>query len=151
MPKRKERYVDRWCREHPRIQVYVDKGTYELLRRLAEERNTSLSQLVLDSIRDLKKVSEEMKEKGFLKALDLFIEDPLAFCILAISRASAKGIEDYEPGLFTLPCRICGKPVIFTHKDPKWRREIKPILAMYFGRAYHTNCLKRAGLSHPPW
>jgi hypothetical protein len=33
-----------------------------------------------------------------------------------MKEASKLNLKDFEPALFTVPCSICDKPMIFTHK-----------------------------------
>jgi len=51
------------------------------------------------------------------------------------------GLKNFEPALLTSPCSICGKPMIFTHRDVDWDVERK-VLREAFRNWFHTDCRK---------
>jgi hypothetical protein len=61
-----------------------------------------------------------------------------------MKEASKLNLKDFEPTLFTVPCSICDKPMIFTHKESNWRKEVKPWLCKAWGW-FHTVCEKKQG------
>ena len=140
--KKRETYYDRWRREHPRIQLYLSREEYEWLKKLADEKGMSMKELILEAIRDAKKFYEEGEDDEADTSCDLFIEYPKDFYELVLDRAEKMGIKDFEPCLFTAPCSICGKPMIFTHKDKNYN-EIRETLHEAFKYYYHVKCGKR--------
>jgi hypothetical protein len=42
-----------------------------------------------------------------------------------LMKASKLNLKDFEPAPFTVPCSICDKPMIFTHKESNWQKEVK--------------------------
>ncbi|RLF18133.1 MAG: hypothetical protein DRZ82_08810 [Thermoprotei archaeon] len=36
------------------------------------------------------------------------------------------GLRIFEPTLFTVPCKYCGEPMVFTHKDQDRKAEVRP-------------------------
>jgi hypothetical protein len=62
-----------------------------------------------------------------------------------MEEASKLKLKDFEPALFTAPCLICGKPMVFTHKESNWQKEVKPCLRNAFASWGHTACKKKKG------
>jgi len=140
---RGERYIDRWLREHPRISLYLKKDEYEKLKSLAESRGMSIKEFILSLIQGFDKYYKEIYEKGFDEgheegfdfALQVFYEDPAGFY-----KFFKEKYPDVEPALFTVPCPICGKPMVFTHKSENWGTKIKPTLYSAFRQWRHIKC-----------
>ena len=140
---RGERYIDRWLREHPRISLYLKKDEYEKLKSLAMSKGMSVKELIMSLIQGFNKYYEEIYEKGFDEgreegfdfALQVFYEDPAGFY-----KFFKEKYPDVEPALFTVPCPICGKPMIFTHKSENWGTKIKPTLYSAFRQWRHIKC-----------
>jgi len=156
MPARKrkgERYIDRWLREHPQVRVYLSREDYELVKRIAEERKTTMSEVIREAVKNLRIRLEVEKERakaynrgyrtGYSDAIDMFIDDPTSFYSIMMDRAKARGLKNFEPALFTAPCSVCGKPMIFNHKDPEWASKIRPYLLVDFKHWVHTDCAKK--------
>jgi len=140
---RGERYIDRWLREHPRISLYLKREEYERLKSLAESRGMSIKEFIMSLIQGFNKYYEEIYKKGFDEgheegfdfALQVFYEDPAGFY-----KFFKEKYPDAEPALFTVPCPICSKPMIFTHKSENWGTEIKPTLYSAFRYWRHIKC-----------
>jgi len=130
----KERYIDRWRRDHPELRLYLNRDEYEFLKSLAESRGVSMKEIVLNAVRGI-------YESSVVAGLDLFIDDPAEFYSKVVERARERGIESFEPALFTAPCKKCGKPIIFTHKSPNWKTEIRQTLREAFKDYYHMDCI----------
>jgi hypothetical protein len=62
-----------------------------------------------------------------------------------MKEASKLKLKDFEPALFTVPCSICGKPMVFTHKESNWQKEVKPWLCKAFASWCHATCMKKKG------
>ncbi|MCQ5341412.1 MAG: hypothetical protein NO483_06920 [Candidatus Methanomethylicia archaeon] len=150
--KKKERYIDKWRKEHPRVQFYLSKEEYNTIKKIAEEKGITIKDLILESIKGKvkdfkewyeKEVIEEYRReysKGFLEAINKFIDHPIEFYYEVMKRANITKPRNFEPALFTAPCSICGKPMIFTHKDKNWNNEIKPKLLDAFKNWCHVEC-----------
>jgi hypothetical protein len=137
--RKKETYRDRWLKEHPRISLYLKRDEYERLKSIAESRGMSVKELILSLIEGFNKYYDDIGEKefdeGYRLAFELFYEEPYEFY------DSFKDIyPDTEPALFTVPCFICGKPIIFTHRDENWAKEVRPALLEAFRRWRHVCC-----------
>ena len=144
---RRETYYQRWRREHPRIQIYVSKETYEWLKEKADAKGVSMKDLVLEAIRRERDVELEKNLeflRGFYRALDLFIDDPWEFYVRVIDRARSRSLKGFEPCLFTAPCMYCGKPIIFNYKLENYD-EVKEALHEAFKNWYHVKCRERYG------
>jgi len=149
--RKKETYYDRWRREHPRLQMYLNREEYEWLKREAEARGLSMKEFVLEIIRKgyngykegYDKGYREGFDDGFNEALDKFILDPWEFYKRIIERVKKLGLKGFEPALFTIPCKYCGRPMVFTHKNENWG-EIRETLYQAFSRWAHTKCIEEA-------
>jgi hypothetical protein len=134
--RKKETYRERWLREHPRISLYLSRDEYEALKRVADSQKTSMKEVVLNTIHGFSRYYEFAYADGFRDALKLFHSNPYKFYMKLV--AEYPGAE--EVALFTAPCLICGKPVVFTHRDREWAEMIRPILYQAFGKWYHICC-----------
>jgi hypothetical protein len=135
--RRKERYIDRWLKNHPRVTFYLSKDEFDFVDKIARSKNMTVKDLVLGMLRGLKvefeKAIEEGRKEGEKSAYMEFINHPRLFYD-NVKRLRPK----LEPMLFTAPCSICGRPMIFTHKDEneKERRTLND--AFRYWR--HTRC-----------
>lgn len=98
------------------------------IRKLIEERA------------ELLKAYERGCDEGWNKAVDLFIDSLYEFYGACLMRAEERGLNDLA--LFTVPCKYCGKPMVFTHKDGDWAEKIRPSLWDAFRNWYHVKCRK---------
>jgi len=71
---------------------------------------------------------------------DAFIYGPRAFYEFLEDRVKELKLKGFEPALFTVPCSICHKPMIFTHMDDNWENEEKPVLLKAFSNWQHIEC-----------
>ena len=122
MPRKRERYINRWRREHPEVRFYSDRGTYEWFDEMAGRERLTVKDFVLKAIREGFKAYDRGFEEGVNTMLDIFIDNPHWFYREVKYRAEVRGLRGFEPALFTVPCSICGKPMVFTHKDDNWGR-----------------------------
>jgi hypothetical protein len=60
----------------------------------------------------------------------------------AISVRLTKSLKE---ALFTVPCSMCRKPMVFTHRDSDWQKKVKPRLHILFADWFHTVCKKKQG------
>jgi len=51
--RKRERYIDRWRRDHPEVRLYLKKEEYELLREIATASGMTIKEVVMRAIRDL--------------------------------------------------------------------------------------------------
>jgi len=68
--RRRERYVDRWRREHPDIHVYLTRPEYEYLRKVSESTGMSVKELVLGAIKDINSLRERLVEAAILEVFE---------------------------------------------------------------------------------
>ena len=145
-------YREKWLREHPPVVLYLSRGDREFLRELAKKTGLSYRELFLKALRDLKSLHEaickEALRAGLTVTLDLFIEEPEALYTLLVERAEAKGLDVSNLAFFTVSCPICGKPMLFTHKNKECGTEIKPRLLETFKNWAHESCVKRRKQKH---
>jgi len=127
---KKERYIDRWRKQHKEVRLYFKAEEYEVLKDLASKHNMSVKEYILKYANDVKKAFNE----GYRKALVEFIEKPCSFYW------AVRKIYDGDIALYEVPCSICGKPMIFNHKDSNWESEEKPALMRTFKNWYHVSC-----------
>lgn len=143
--RKKEKYIHRWLREHPQVRLYLTREEYEWLKSIADEKKTSMKNILLEALRNVKLTDEEYRQaywKGGYDILDAFIDNPEFFYDLLMIRAEKRGLTGFEPALFTIPCSICGEPMVITHKNEKWASELKPILLEAFKGWIHEECEK---------
>lgn len=136
---KKETYYQRWRREHPRLQLYLSRDDYEWLSYMAERSKLSMKELVFEAIRDARKFYDEGVHEGYKSACETFILFPRAFYADVMEEARRRGIEDFEPCLFTSPCSICGKPMIFTHADDNYDK-VERHIREAFKNWHHVKC-----------
>lgn len=148
MRRKKERYIDRWRREHPRIQFHVSREEYNAIKELARAKNMTMKDLILECVRgairnfreEAKKQYKEGWRKGFEYAIQLFIDHPHSFYYEVMKMAEKLKLRRFEPALFTAPCPICRKPIVFTHGSEEWNEKIKPTLLNAFRYWRHAEC-----------
>jgi len=56
--------------------------------------------------------------------------------------AASRGLKDFEPALFTVPCPVCGKPMVFTHRDDDWPK-VRAVLREALRDWAHVECLRK--------
>jgi len=109
----------------------VTDEEYKEVEEIASRMGMSVSELVKRAILDLRKLKEEAYEKGFDDGLDATIK-----AVLEMGVATTLGVEE-----FTVPCRVCSKPMLFTNRDKElWEKEVKPILQRAFSDWTHKRC-----------
>jgi len=133
MPRRrKERYIDRWRREHKEVKFYFKKEEYKILEELASKHNMTVKEFILKFINDVRAAAKGEYER----AIKDFIDNPRYFH--HVVRHHYKG----DVAIFEAPCKYCGKPIVFTHRDSNWESEVKPALLEAFRYWYHIKCKK---------
>jgi hypothetical protein len=143
----------RYREKHPAVTIRVTKD----LKGLLDSYRMSLGNLsygkaikrLLEEKVDLMRLKVELEETkkrsyedGFAAALQMFIVNPHGFYDRLMERARAQGLKHFEPALFTAPCYICKEPMIITHRDSNWLKEIRPILLEAFKKWHHVRCRK---------
>jgi len=68
----------------------------------------------------------------------LFIDYPDLFYSRLMDYAEQRNLKRFEPALFTTPCSVCGKPIVFTHKNSNWKSKVRPTLLEAFRYWHHT-------------
>jgi hypothetical protein len=135
MSKKKETYRDRWLREHPRVTLYLDRRTYDMIKELASGKGMSVKEFILSIIEDFRKYYNDIAgrewkrgfQDGYEAAIIDFHEIPWSFY-----EEFKKMFPDVEPALFTIPCSICGKPMLFSHRSDNWLNQVRPLLLEAF-------------------
>jgi len=140
--KKKEKYIHKWLREHPQVRLYLTREEHAELKEIAKESGMSIKELVLDALRNAGRLYNKGRVAGIRMALDIFIESPREFYDLAKDRAQERGIKDFEPMLFTVPCSVCGEPMVFHHQIPK-SGVVRKVLREAFKLWYHPGCKKK--------
>ena len=144
MPRKKkgERYIDRWRKQHKEVRFYLKRGEYEVLERLASERNMTVKEFILKNVEKLSKAARREYsrgyKRGYAKAVEDLVNDPYAFYI------TVRDVYKYggDIALFEAPCMYCGKPIVFHHRLRNWESEVKPTLLEAFENWYHVRCKK---------
>ena len=136
--RKKERYIDRWKRQHKEVKFYFKKEEYEVLDKLATAHNMTVKDFILKFANDVKAAAEKEYERGYAKAVEDFIKNPHYFHHVVRCKHGYKG----DIVLFEAPCRYCKGPMVFTHKDNNWESEVKPALHNAFRYWCHTRCEK---------
>jgi hypothetical protein len=77
--RKKERYIDRWRKQHKEVRLYLKKEEYEALERLASEHNVTVKDFILKFINDINDAAEEAYIEGCGDAIDDFVRDPYEF------------------------------------------------------------------------
>lgn len=144
-------------RGHPRISLYLRREEYEMLKSLAESKGISIKEFIMSLIQGFEKYYEDVRDewfdKGFREAMALFLEYPQTFYSILVDEFP--NAKEMEVALFTVPCSICGKPMVFTHRDLDWAKEVRPTLHQAFRNWYHVCCKevmegKRKSCTHLP-
>jgi hypothetical protein len=136
--KKGERYIDRWLKEHPRISLYLKKDQHDKILSIASKKNMGIKEFILSLIDGFEKYYNEIYNKGridgYNAALEKFVKFPGGFY------NEIKSKYKIEPALFSAPCSICKKPMIFNHTKPNWDKVKK---ALYEGfESWHHVCCK---------
>uniref|UniRef100_A0A7J2TB21 Uncharacterized protein n=1 Tax=Ignisphaera aggregans TaxID=334771 RepID=A0A7J2TB21_9CREN len=138
---KKEKYYYKWLREHKRITLYLKKEEYEALEKLASKQNMTVRDFLVKFARS----ADDLHWRGFLDALKMFAENPRGFYNVV-----RKVYHEGDLAFFEAPCSVCGKPMLFTHRDPNWSK-IKSVLLNAFRDWGHKDCIEekeRARLQH---
>jgi len=143
MKKKKETYRQRWLKEHPEIHIHLPKDVYNKLLELENILGKNKNDIVKDLINGVvisfdeyrKKIEKEVGDKkfdeGYNSAYQEFVEFPDDFYNYIRQK------YHIIPMLFSVPCSICKKPMIFSHR---YQDEIKKTLDAAFYYWYHTCC-----------
>jgi hypothetical protein len=151
---KKETYYQRWMKQHIRISFYFDREEYEKLKELASSKNMTVKELLLDLMEGFDKYYEEVYGKGFDSGYESALYELCEYPWNAYN-IMRDTVGDREVALFTVPCSVCGKPMVFTHKDENWSSEVRPTLLEAFRRWGHVCCFevrdgRRASCAHMP-
>jgi hypothetical protein len=140
---KRETYWHRWIREHPRVTLYLDKGIYDRIKELAAKKGMSVKEFILSVIEDFRRYYDDIAgrersigfQDGYDVAITDFYEMPWSFY-----EEFKKRYPNVEPALFTIPCPLCGEPMVFHHRKDNWLREIRPLLLEAFRDWRHVQC-----------
>ena len=113
----------KYLRTHPTISFRLTEEDRKILTEIIRTTGKPISQLMRDFLHErlvpLKKISE--------------LEERIEWGTGMIDE-----LTDMER--FSIPCRLCEKPVRFSSRDPNWETKVYPILKKTFGGWYHTSC-----------
>lgn len=125
-----------------KVTVRITQPLKERLDMMRRETGLSYSLLIREAL--LGQLKDDFynvgREDGYEEALKMFVEAPVAFREKAVEVARKLGIEDFEPALFQVPCAVCGKPMVFSHRDENWDHAVKPELLKAFRTWSHVTC-----------
>jgi len=140
MPRRrkKEKYIDKWRKQHKEIRFFFKKEDYEALDKLASAHNMTVKDFILKFINDVNIAVKKGHEEGYAQAVEDFIHNTDGF------RDKVRKVYKGDIALFEAPCSICGKPMVFTHNDNNWKSKVKPELMRAFKNWYHVACKKQS-------
>ena len=147
MKKKKETYRQRWLKEHPEIHIHLPKDVHEKLLELENILGKNKNDIVKDLIKGvvinfnelkneiMKEIGYKMHSLGYNSALQKFVESPDRFY------EEIRNKYKIEPMLFSFPCFICEKPIIFSHADED-KDDIKIMIqeALFPYRHSHACC-----------
>jgi hypothetical protein len=146
MKKKKETYRQRWLKEHPEIHIHLPKDVYnkllELENILGKNKNDIVKDLINGVVINFNELKNEiMREiglksyiRGYNSALQKFVDFPDRFY------EEIRNKYKIEPMLFSFPCSICEKPIIFSHEDED-KDDIKILIKeALFHRNSHACC-----------
>jgi len=80
--------------------------------------------------KELLDVARSIEARVERTLLQMFAYEPKNFYSYAWGEV-ANCREDFEGAVFAVPCSVCGRRLIFTHKDSSWEK-VKPILIEAF-------------------
>jgi len=84
--------------------------TPEFSEKLPPEKNMTVKEYILKCANNVK----EALDKDYAASIEGFIKDPYIF--YDVVRAMHNG----DIALFEVPCKYCGIPIVFTHKNKYW-------------------------------
>ncbi len=88
----------RWLESHPRVQIYLDRETYDFLKKRADEMGLTMSEYVRRLIIDARKAIEDAYWSGVRDLIDQKVD------LIDVRRRLGKTIEYPR-------CVYCGKPL----------------------------------------
>lgn len=109
--RKRERYVDRWKREHRRVEFWLTKEEYALLERAMNKRGRAVKEVVLEALKCLDMEFKPGFDEGYEQALKDFVDKPHFFY------EKVKKLVTGHVALFTMLCPLCGEAIVFTHKS----------------------------------
>jgi len=58
-----KKYIVRWLEEHPQIRLYLSRDDYEFLKKICDDNGISFRELLLKTIKDMRRVEEVIKKE----------------------------------------------------------------------------------------
>jgi hypothetical protein len=58
---KKETYREKWLKAHPQIRLYLSKEEYEALKRIADNKHSSMKDIIMSAIKETVKLTQVMK------------------------------------------------------------------------------------------
>ncbi len=123
-----------------------------LVKRIAEERKTTMSEVIREAVNNLRTRLEVRKERvraynwgyraGYSEAIDIFIDNPVSFYNIVMDRVKVRGLIRFRASAIHSTGSVCRKPMVFNHKDPEWAK-IRSYLFVDFKYWAHTECAEK--------
>ena len=110
----------RYWREHPVVGVRLSRELKEILDRVRGGR--SYAELIKEVLNRTYEAYKKGYEDGYKRGYD----------------------DAWKVEHFTVPCPICGKPMLFSPRMPNWD-EVRGILRNAFRDWRHVECGRRVG------
>jgi len=147
-----ERVAEAVRKGTPFEEVDLDKIAEEVRRELGLPGDRALT----EALRAFTEAFDRlMREVAMLEGracheleIDEFVENPRGFYEEVMKFAVLRGFKDLELALFTVPCPVCGKPMVFTHRDDDWPR-VRAVLREAFRDWAHVKCLRKPARRPP--
>jgi len=137
----------------PVEEVDLDEIAEEVRKELGLPGDRALTEALRAFTEALDRLMHEvaMREDEASHELEVyeFMENPRGFYEEVMKFAALRGLKDLELALFTVPCPVCGKPMVFTHRDDNWPK-VKIILREAFRDWAHVECLRKPARRLPP-
>jgi len=142
-----ERAAEAVRRGTPFEEVDLDRIAGEVRRELGLPGDRAIAEALRAFIEALDRLVHEVVRLEDEAAHELeiyeFIENPRRFYYEVMKIAESRRLKDFEPALFTVPCSVCGKPMVFTHGDEDWPR-VRAVLREAFRDWAHVECLRES-------
>jgi hypothetical protein len=125
------------------VKTSVPRELYMAIVRLQAAENLDWDEACLRAVDLLNKNGGEFKHATELEAQRVYKSRFMSELNKSRKTIYKMGYnEAMQIDRFTIPCSICGKPMQFTSRDPKWEEQ-KLILNNAFKNVCHTNCVKK--------